>query len=1278
MARAGSPFVTVRVLGFLALLLSQPTQAVSPPAPTWFDRLFEQERADLAQRVGLPEAVSSLSALIALEENVAPGRLEEILRSTVQEPRTDPLVAAQASYRLALAETRRGEVDSARARYRAMGLVSEFQVVGPFEAQGRGAVGRPYAPETPEGGPGPDRRFAGKEREVTWRPAPNVLRDGSLALDGLLRPDSDAVAYALTYLHSERRQPIVLRLGSPGPIKVWVQGKVAFEKNVVRDVRLDQDAVTVLLEPGENAVLIKTVVTSGAWRLFLRVTDQKGRPLPNLRATAAGAAYPLGPDRGPRAGAPPRDLGAILLQRATRSPAAARGPAWLDYARYLALYRSTDREGKDLEQALDQAARAGAGTRALLLLGELATEPDDRRQALERAAAEATDPEEKALALAQLGLLARASRRESAGLELLRAALAADPTCVPAVLALAAEEQLAGLPAAGLARLDTLPENLRVLPMVRAARARALEALGRRAAADRELAMLFESRQTDVELGLDVARAARLDGDSQRAIFLHAKLARQRPDLSFIVTEWARLLEGGGDIPGARRVLEQAIERLPDEAILHEELGRLLVRADDLEAGVKQLRQALTLRPQNPVLRRYVARLASDADGRQGDGGADWARSWVEDGRALARSALSGAATQASDDSGAAVLVDQQVVRVHGNGLSERFAQRLVHVRTEQAAREQLEFLVRYSPGTQEVEIRRAQIYRRAPGGEVLLLQATGRDDRDLSEPWYGLYYDLRAEVVVFEGLRAGDVLEIQYAVSDVSPENALAGYFGDLDFLAETVPRQRWRYVLIGPADRRFFFNRPGVADLEYREEQKGNEVVFTFAARNIPRVVSEPGMPGYAEVSPYLHVSTHSGWQEMGRWYWNLIEDQLSADSNLIRAATEATAGARTVLEKVRAVHRFVVENTRYVALEFGIHGYKPYRVTQVLSRRFGDCKDKASLMLALLRVVGVPSELVLLRTRQGGRVEASPASLAVFDHAIVYVPGLALYLDGTAEFAGLDELPFQDQGVTALRVGPQTAELVLTPVMPAAANRAVRRWQASVDEQGGARVSEEIAVSGQAAPEWREHYQTPGERQERFSKVWSGRFPGAQLETLEIDGPSDRNRPVVARSVALVPKLADPAGAGRLKLPVSAREEDFVRSYARLSQRRHELVLAYPWQQEQELSFRVPEGWQVEGLPAPRQLDSQFGRFRQEVAVSDDGRHMTVRSLVEVAQNRIAPKEYGEFRAFLAVLDGAFRQTVTIRKEVAGSTEPPAEKTEPRPLEPEKRDTGTESRQ
>ena len=81
-------------------------------------------------------------------------------------------------------------------------------------------------------------------------------------------------------------------------------------------------------------------------------------------------------------------------------------------------------------------------------------------------------------------------------------------------------------------------------------------------------------------------------------------------------------------------------------------------------------------------------------------------------------------------------------------------------------------------------------------------------------------------------------------------------------------------------------------------------------------------------------------------------------------------------------------------------------------------------------------------------------SPASLAVFDHAIAYVPALALYLDGTAEFSGLAELPSEDQGVTALRVSARGATLVETPVLPSSSNRAARAWKATVAADGSAK--------------------------------------------------------------------------------------------------------------------------------------------------------------------------------------------------------------------------------
>ncbi|HEY0712869.1 MAG TPA: DUF3858 domain-containing protein, partial [Polyangia bacterium] len=372
----------------------------------------------------------------------------------------------------------------------------------------------------------------------------------------------------------------------------------------------------------------------------------------------------------------------------------------------------------------------------------------------------------------------------------------------------------------------------------------------------------------------------------------------------------------------------------------------------------------------------------------------------------------------------------------------------------------------------------------------------------------------------------------------------------------------------------------------------------------------------------------------------------DQLVADEPLRRAARAAIAGAGSTHAQVQALHRFVLESTRYVGLEFGIHGYKPYKVTQVMARRFGDCKDKASLLHVLLREVGIESEIVLLRTRRSGRVAPFPASLAVFDHAIVYVPALKLYLDGTAEYSGMRELPGEDQGVMILRVSPGRTTLAETPILPAADNRVERRWTAALNPQGGARIEEQISVGGQAAPEWREHYETPGERQERFARVWEGRFPGATLATVTIEGVEDRNQPVVAKSVAEVPELAEADAAGLLRLPVAAREPDYLRSYGRLSNRRQVYLLAYPFEHEERLTYLLPAGWTAVELPAPTRLSSPFGTLSLTVQPTEDQRGVRVTSQIAITQNRIPPEQYPAFRAFLGQIDRALRQSIALR--------------------------------
>ena len=288
----------------------------------------------------------------------------------------------------------------------------------------------------------------------------------------------------------------------------------------------------------------------------------------------------------------------------------------------------------------------------------------------------------------------------------------------------------------------------------------------------------------------------------------------------------------------------------PIEAALpsHQAARRLQCPGPDTRRRIGCRTRARFARPRTRRAGPAVCRRSAAAAGRSRRGGA----------------AAPGDRGVPTEPNTATVLLDRHVVRVHPNGLSEVFAQRVVQVRTDSGAQDNKDFLVRYTPGRRRSRSwRRASSVRDASGG-VDILQASDRDDQDLSEPWYGLYYDYRAQVVRFEGLRAGDVLEVQYVVSDVSRENQLAGYFGDLQFIAEAVPKRQWDYTLLAPPGRQFYFARPAVPGLAETSSDEGGEHITRFVAHDVPRIEVEPAMPGPGRG---VTVSSHQHLQELGR---------------------------------------------------------------------------------------------------------------------------------------------------------------------------------------------------------------------------------------------------------------------------------------------------------------------------------------------------------------------------------------------------------------------------
>jgi hypothetical protein len=498
--------------------------------------------------------------------------------------------------------------------------------------------------------------------------------------------------------------------------------------------------------------------------------------------------------------------------------------------------------------------------------------------------------------------------------------------------------------------------------------------------------------------------------------------------------------------------------------------------------------------------------------------------------------------------------------------------------------------------------------------------------------------------VVGFPQLEPGDVLELVQRTDD-SGTNFFADYFGDFQYLQGYTRKAVADYVLLGPPGRTFYAATSPLAGLTHTQGKLADGGTWQrWTVRDVPRVVPEPAMPGTSDLLGYVHVSTYKDWESVGRFYWGLVKDQLRVTDEVRAAADEAVRDIPTDDEqaRIRAVYDYVVSRTRYVALEFGIHSFKPYPVETVLSRRFGDCKDKASLMHAMLEALGIDSRLVLLRTRRMGNLADAPASLAVFDHAILYVPKYDLYLDGTAEFHGSGELPPDDRGAEALVVEPDGtgSRIRRTPDSTSAENVDETRARVSLRADGSATLDLTASARGPWTAELRRTFESPDERQARAEEQLArAAFPGVKVTSVEVSDPHDIERPFTARFQASAPAFAATSTRG-LRFSPFGQQRSYVESYAQLSRRTLPQRLPTPQRLTVTTEVELPRGFSVTA-PDDSAAEAPQGAWSVKYAIADG--KLTARLELELKGGIVSPQEYGAFRAFLGRLDRALSRKV-----------------------------------
>jgi transglutaminase-like putative cysteine protease len=285
-------------------------------------------------------------------------------------------------------------------------------------------------------------------------------------------------------------------------------------------------------------------------------------------------------------------------------------------------------------------------------------------------------------------------------------------------------------------------------------------------------------------------------------------------------------------------------------------------------------------------------------------------------------------------------------------------------------------------------------------------------------------FVDLKLQQIPFRDVAVGDttVLTIRFKES----QHYIPGQYSQAWQILPGGAKKSLDVTLRTPASLSLYHD---AKDLAYEESRDGGDVVRHWSGSPPHLNVEETNVANLVRVVPSVSFSTFPSYEAIARAYDDGARPMAVVTSEVQRLADEITKDKADVRSQAEAVFNWVSRNIRYVAVYFGRGRYVPNDTQTILSRRFGDCKDHATLLMALLAAKGIASEQTLINLNPTYEL-AKTATLQSFNHVIVYIPALDLYVDPTVAFGAFSRLPTGDLGKPVVRVSDHGVVVARTP--------------------------------------------------------------------------------------------------------------------------------------------------------------------------------------------------------------------------------------------------------
>ncbi|MDX2268224.1 MAG: DUF3857 domain-containing protein [Bryobacter sp.] len=602
----------------------------------------------------------------------------------------------------------------------------------------------------------------------------------------------------------------------------------------------------------------------------------------------------------------------------------------------------------------------------------------------------------------------------------------------------------------------------------------------------------------------------------------------------------------------------------------------------------------------------------------------------------------------------AVVLFNEEKVIAEATGRQVTQIRKVIKILTADGRREAMGAFTYDQAGS---KVREARAYLLYPSGKT---KEFNRKEFIEGESNSGLYLYSSRKFLRLDGSKEADPGSV-FAYEVTMEEKRVFSQFYFL--LQDDLPTLKSRFHLTIPAGWSVLAKAYGGARAE--SEQSGD--TYTWEATNLPPWDSEPSSPGLwsqlprlaigmlpptgAAVSPTDPVACFRTWKDVSLWKSALAAPQVTVTDAVKSKALELTSSHTDTLAKIRALGEYV-QKIRYVAISTNSArggGYVPHRADEVLKAAYGDCKDKANLLRALLKSIGLESWPVAIYSGDSRFTQEDFPSPHQFNHAIlaIAVPketnlpatvddadlGRLLIFDPTDAYVAFGYLPTHEQGAWALLTADEKGKLIRMPQAAEGTNRVERTWTMSLQADGSLAGQLVEKTWGQDAFDNRQQSEDSGEQNYRkaLERWLSNAVPGMAIEKLEYRfdpqaNTFDTHLRFTAPSYAKVMR-------GKLWMVRGAPMPYFGTPNVNQSERTQPLLVRERHFHE-TLTWAFPAQLKIDEVPENESAERPYGRFATTWKAEDGA--MRLERTLALKETLLPPADYAAARSFF----GQFR--------------------------------------